>query len=70
MNRKIDKKTLIGSESGSLLRVCGSNCLIDFSNPIPLNKIGVSQTRIVVETEMKGKVVPVFTTLGVDVSLK
>lgn len=53
-----------------MLRVCGSNCLIDFSNPIPLNKIGVSQTRIVVETEMKGRVVPVFTTLGVDVSLK
>ena len=68
--KKIDKRTLVGIESGSKIRVCGQNCLIDFSQPILIKNIGVSQTRVAAETELDGKTISLFTVLGVDVSLK
>jgi hypothetical protein len=29
--KKLDKITIVGSQNGNLIRVCGNNCLIDFS---------------------------------------
>lgn len=49
MNRAIDKITLVGTEIGSKLRICGKKCLIDFSEPFNINSIGVHQARVAVE---------------------
>jgi hypothetical protein len=68
-NRHIDKITLVGSKSGTKIRVCGSGCLIDFSEPISIQNIGVSQTRAVFIQQINRQPVRVFIELGVKIEL-
>lgn len=66
----LDKITLVGESTGSKLRICGCNCLIDFSEPFSINSIGIHQARVVVEREVGVRKISVFTILGVDIQLK
>jgi hypothetical protein len=66
-DKSIDKVTLVDADSGSKIRVCGKECLIDFSEPVPIKNLGISQTRIVINKEINGKKVSLFTVLGVEV---
>lgn len=68
--RKLDKITLVGAETGSKVRICGENCLIDFSEPVSVGGLGINQSRIVVEKEIEGRTMPVFTVIGVEIELR
>ena len=63
-DKKLDKITFIGAETGSKLRICGKGCLIDFSQPLLISGLGVNESRIVIEKEVNGKKIQLFTNIG------
>jgi hypothetical protein len=66
-----DDIVIIGSEFGSKLRICGDGCMIDFSQPLSLGGIGLTQNRrIVIKRDYNGRQIDLFTTIGVDVAIK
>jgi hypothetical protein len=53
------------------LRICGDGCVVDFSQPFSLGGIGITQNRrIVIKRMYKGRLIDLFTTIGVDVAVK
>jgi hypothetical protein len=65
-----NERVTLGVFGEQKLSVCGTHCLIDFSESFAASSIGVQQARSVVQREVQGRIMSVFTTLAIEVELR
>ena len=65
-----DPTILLGSETGSKIRVCGSGCQVQLSEPVLISGLGINHMKMVMKKMIKGQPMFTHTIVGADISLK